>query len=182
MKVVAVVGMCGAGKSEVAVVFERYGFRKVRFGDLTERELSRRGLEQNEENERRVREELRGELGMAAYARLSLPAIGAALEKSNVVIDGLYSWDEYTLLKGHYGDSFFTLAVYASPKTREKRLCGRAVRPLTPRQVGSRDVSEIVNLAKGGPIAMADCTLVNESTLEELRRETVRIINLLTVS
>jgi len=36
---------------------------------------------------------------MAAYAILNLPAIDSALKKSNVVIDGLYSWEEYVTLK-----------------------------------------------------------------------------------
>jgi len=43
MKVVAIVGMVGAGKSEVARVFEKSGFNKVRFGDITEEEIKIRG-------------------------------------------------------------------------------------------------------------------------------------------
>ena len=54
MKVVAIVGMPGSGKSEVAKVFERDGFKKVRFGDITDEEISKRGLELSEENERNV--------------------------------------------------------------------------------------------------------------------------------
>ena len=100
MKVVAIVGMTGAGKSEVARVFEEHGFKKVRFGDITDEELNNRGLEPNEENERRIREELRKKYGMAAYAKLSLPRIDTSLKSSNVVVDGLYSWEEYTLIEG----------------------------------------------------------------------------------
>ena len=59
MKVVSIVGMAGAGKSEVARLFERKGFVRVRFGDVTDEEVARRGLELNEENERTVRELLR---------------------------------------------------------------------------------------------------------------------------
>ncbi len=44
MKVVSIVGMAGSGKSEVAKVFENSGFVKVRFGDITDEEISRRGL------------------------------------------------------------------------------------------------------------------------------------------
>ncbi len=99
MKVAAIVGMAGAGKSEVARLFEKHGYTRIRFGDVTDEEVSKRGLELNEENERHVRELLRQEHGMAAYARLNLPRINAALTTSDVVIDGLYSWEEYTFLE-----------------------------------------------------------------------------------
>ena len=82
MKVVSIVGMAGAGKSVVARVFENAGYRKVRFGDITEEEVRKRGLELNEENERKVREQLRVQHGMAAYAILNLPRIEALLKES----------------------------------------------------------------------------------------------------
>src|SRR4030066_2274204 len=122
MKVISIVGMAGSGKSEVAKVFERSGFKNIRFGDITDEEVKKRGLELNEENERRVRQQLRQEHGMAAYAKLNLPKIDALLKSSNVVVDGLYSWEEYTLLKSRYGDDFHAVAVWASPKTRYGRL------------------------------------------------------------
>jgi len=179
MKVVAIVGMTGAGKSEVARIFGEHGFRKVRFGDITDEELNNRGLEPNEENERRIREELRRKYGMAAYAMLSLPVIDSSLKSSDVVVDGLYSWEEYTLLKERYVERLSVLAVCSSPATRYARLARRERRALTPREAASRDKSEIENINKGGPIAMADFAILNENSLEELRRETERVLSAL---
>jgi len=179
MKVVAIVGLTGAGKSEVATLFEEHGFTKVRFGDITDKELKSRGLEPTEDNERYVREQLRREHGMAAYAKLNLPRIDILLKSSNVVVDGLYSWEEYTLLKERYGEKLSVLAVWASPATRYARLAGRAERPLTLEEAASRDKSEIENINKGGPIAMADFTIINEASLEELKREAKRVISAL---
>ena len=59
MKVVAIVGMAGSGKSEVARQFEKTGYIRIRFGDITDEEVKKRGLPLNEENERQVREQLR---------------------------------------------------------------------------------------------------------------------------
>jgi len=177
MKVVSIVGMPGSGKSEVARVFEENGFIRVRFGDLTDEEVARRGLKLNEENERHIRELLRKEHGMAAYAKLNLPRIDSALKRSNVVIDGLYSWEEYTFLKSHYGDNFSVIAVWASPKTRYNRLASRTNRRLTLEEAASRDKAEIENVNKGGPIAMAGFNIINESSLDNLRKETERIIS-----
>jgi len=179
MKVVSIVGMTGSGKSEVTAIFQQKGFKPVRFGDVTDEEVRKRGLELTEENERRVREQLREEHGMAVYARLNLPRIDVALKTSDVVIDGLYSWEEYIFLKTHYGDNFITVAVWASPETRYARLAGRNIRPLTYQDAVGRDYAEIENLDKGGPIAMADFTVINESSLTDIQKEVERIISLL---
>lgn len=182
MKVVAVVGMNGSGKSEVARIFGEKGFARIRFGDLTDREVARRGLALNEKNEREVREQLRQEHGMAAYAKLNIPIIDEALSsaEAGVVVDGLYSWEEYKLLKQHYGENFLVVAVYSSPKSRQERVSRRKVRPLTSEESLSRDFGEVENLNKGGPIAVADFTLVNESTLEDLRKEAKSVMRRIT--
>ncbi len=175
MKVVAIVGMAGAGKSEVARVFEKNGFARVRFGDITDEEIGRRRLTPGEENERYVRELLREEHGMSAYALLNLPGIESARKDSDVVIDGLYSWEEYTFLKSHYGKDFYVVAVWASPETRYSRLAGRRERRLVPEEAASRDRTEIENVNKGGPIAMADFTIINETSLVDFRRKVEKI-------
>ena len=177
MRVVSTVGMAGAGKSEVARLFQESGFIKIRFGDVTDEEIKKRGLEPNEASERHIREVLRQEQGMAVYAKLNLPRIDSALKYSGVVIDGLYAWEEYTFLKSHYGEDFCVVAVWSSPKTRYARLTSRPERRLTLEEAASRDRAEIENINKGGPIAMADSTIINESSLEDLAKETKRIIS-----
>jgi len=177
VKVVSIVGMTGAGKSEVSKVFEQNGFTSIRFGDLTDEEMKRRGLKPDEASERLVRERLRREHGAAAYAELNQPRIEQALKSSDVVIDGLYSWEEYTCLKSCYGDELYLVAVWSSPKTRYARLASRSSRRLTEEEAASRDSAEIENIAKGGPIAMADFTIINESSLEDLRKEAARIVS-----
>ena len=176
MKVVSIVGMAGSGKSEVAKIFENNGFAKVRFGDITDREITKRGLELNEKNERYIRQQLRKEHGMSAYAKLSLSKIDHLLKSVDVVVDGLYSWEEYTLLKSRYGNHFAVVAVWASPQVRYQRLSKRLVRPLTAEEAVSRDTAEIEDTNKGGPIAMSDFTIMNESSLEALERETKRVL------
>jgi dephospho-CoA kinase len=175
--VVSIVGMAGAGKSEAARVFEGAGFTRIRFGDITDQEIEKRGLEPGEESERYIREFIRREHGMAAYALLNRPRIDSALGSSDVVVDGLYSWEEYTLLKDCYGGGLYVVAVWASPRTRYARLAARASRPMTASEAAGRDRAEIENVNKGGPIAMADYTIINESSIEKLRAATERIIS-----
>ncbi len=181
MKVIAVVGMCGSGKSVVADMLSKRGLGFLRFGQLTLDIVREKGLEPTEENERPIREGLRKEHGMAAFAILNIPKIDRLLEKGSVVVDGLYSWEEYLEMKRKYGSDFITLAVYASPATRYSRLSARKFdsskdkemrfRPQTPEQSRSRDHAEIENMSKAGPIAMADYTIVNEGSMEDLEAQ-----------
>jgi len=179
MEIVAIVGMAGAGKSEAAKLFEEKGFKRIRFGDATDEEIKKQGLEMNEENERHIREQLRKQYGMAAYAMLNLSRIDLTLKKSPVVIDGLYSWEEYVFLGNYYRNRFGVVAVWSSPKTRYTRLADREERPLTSEEAASRDTAEIKNINKSGPIAMADITIINEGTLKDLKREVKKAISVL---
>lgn len=164
-------GMCGAGKSIAADFYQERGYGSVYFGGATMEELKRRGLEVNEVNEKLVREDLRKIHGMGAFAILKMPEIEAALAKGNVIIDGLYSWSEYKVLKEKLGDSLAVLAIYTTRKIRYERLAARPLRPLTAEQAFGRDRAEIENIEKGGPIAIADFLLVNDGSIGDLRAE-----------
>jgi len=167
--VFAIVGMPGAGKSVVASLFAEKGMPVVRFGDVTEEELQRRGLAQSPETERAVREEIRASEGMDAYAKRNAPRMDAALVSGHVAADGLYSWAEYKHLKAYYGDRLRVIAVIAAPAIRYDRLRLRPVRSHSPEASFARDMAEIEHVQKAGPIAMSDFTLPNEGSMEDLR-------------
>lgn len=161
-KILAIVGMAGAGKSVAADFFRKKGAVILRFGDQTEIGLKELHLPINEANERMYRESLRRDLGMAAMAIKIEPRIlNAAKTTDAIVLDGLYSWEEYIYLRQKF-PQLRLLCIYASPRVRYERLATRAVRPLTSEEAQSRDRSEIENLHKGGPIAMADFLIDNQ--------------------
>jgi len=176
MKVVALVGMAGSGKSEVSREFEDCGYQRIRFGDVTDEEITRRGLDLNEANERWIRELLRKDHGEAVYAKLSMPKIDNYLKSSSVIVDGLYSWEEYQMLREKYADNLVLVSVHSSPDTRYARLAKRPIRPLTRQETVGRDAAEIENINKGGPIAMADYVIINESSFDDLKSLTQKII------
>lgn len=184
-KIIAIVGLPGSGKTEVGKFFVGQGFESIRLGQLTLDEVRRRGLTPGEASERPIREAIRKKHGMAAYATLNLPKINSLLKRSGVLIDGLYSWEEYLEFKKKYGEKLTIIAVYASPRTRHQRLATRkwdkkkdikmVNRPYTKEQAKKRDHAEISNLHTGGPIAMADFTIINECSMAELSKEIKRI-------
>lgn len=169
-KIIAIVGMPGSGKTEATLFLEKKGFARIRFGDVAIDGIKKRNLKVNEKNEKLVRERLRREHGMDAFAKLNMPKINKALKKSGVVIDGLYSYEEFILLKKKYGNKLTVIATYASPRTRYARLAKRPERPLTRKECEERDCAQLENLHTGGPIALADFTFVNECSLEEMHK------------
>ena len=175
-QVIALVGMCGSGKSVCCEVFKECGWEYVYFGGVTMKELAARGLEKNEPNERMVREELRRVHGPAAFAKLLLPEIREKAEKNPVCLDGLYSWSEWKVLREALGESLTVLAIITERKTRYARISQRVIRPLTPAEAESRDIAEIENMEKGGPIAMADLFLYNDGDIQSFRQRTEEII------
>lgn len=180
-KLVCIVGMTGSGKTEVTDFFKKRNFQYLRFGQITLDEVKKRNLEPTEENERPIREEYRRQYGPAAYAILNCPKFDEMLAQGDVVGDGLYSWSEYKYLQEKYGKQFIVVAIYSSPQTRYARLVHRAeryqndpnliYRSATVEQAKSRDFAEIEKIEKGGPIAMADYTLINEGTIEDLNKQ-----------
>lgn len=176
-QVIALVGMCGSGKSVCCEEFRKSGWEYVYFGGVTMKELEKRGLEKNEVNERRVREELRKTYGPAAFAILLRDEIQEKLQRNNVCLDGLYSWSELKVLREALGEKLTVVAIITERKKRYERISQRPIRPLTPQQAESRDVAEIENMEKGGPIAMADLFLVNDGDLEAFRAATRRVIS-----
>ena len=167
-KVIAIVGMPGSGKSEAGVFFKEKGIPVLRFGSITDEGLQAKGLSLTQENEKPFREQLRKELGMAAFAVKMEPKIQASLEENEIVIlDGLYSWEEYLYLADKF-PFFLLLCIYAQPTIRYDRLQLRQVRPLSKQEARIRDIAEIEKLNKGGPIAIADFLIINEDTKEDL--------------
>ena len=128
-KIIAVVGMCGSGKTVATDIFQKYGFKKVYFGEVTFDELKRLNLPVNEANERMVREKFRASGDKAIYAKLNLPKIEELHKTDNVVViddviatgnSYLYLTEPYKLSAGSCSSvdpkKYFPFLVYSSTK------------------------------------------------------------------
>ena len=162
-KVLALVGMPGAGKSFCVEHLNEQGIPSVYFGGVVVDEAKRRYGETNEKYEKEIREEFREVDGKGAIAKRIIPKIHDLFKTHDrVVADGLYSWTEYKMFKDEFGHDAIVVAIAAPRSTRHERLASRPIRPLTESEVSSREYAEIENLEKGGPIANADYTIVND--------------------
>jgi dephospho-CoA kinase len=164
--ILAFVGMTGSGKDTCTdYVAQHYHVPVIHFGNIVYDEVHRRGLD-IVQHEKAVREELRATGGKAVLAKHVAEKARTLLAEGNtrVVLNGLYSWSEYKHLSEVFGDSFICIALAATRTIRYERILNRkdAHRPYTIEQIKEREVAEIENLEKGGPIARADYTLVND--------------------
>lgn len=176
-KIIAILGLPGSGKSKVInYLVEKYGWPKVYMGEPTFDELRRLGLPFTEKNERMAREGLRKKYGKLYYAREIIKKIKKIKSNGNVIVESLYMWEEYLEFKKVFGKKFKAIAVYASPEVRYKRLKSRKIRPLSKKDAQGRDYSQIEFHKQGGPIAMADYTIINENSKTNLTEQVDKII------
>lgn len=175
---IAIVGMCGAGKSVASSFFEEKGYKLIHVGDITFEKLREENLDINPENERYMREKLRKNLGMGAYAILLKEKIKELLKTNNVVLDGVYSFSEVKILKEEF-ENLKIICVIAEKEIRYKRLEKRKVRPLTKKEANDRDLFEIKNIEKASPIALADYYILNNKDIKEYKNDLNNIYNIL---
>ena len=176
-KLYAIVGMCGSGKSIASDYLVSKGFNKVYFGGVTMDKLKEANLEVNPENEKMMREKLRNELGMGAFAIVLLPKIKECVNNGNTVLDGVYSYDEVKILKENFSE-LKIIAIVCDKDIRYDRLSIRDVRPLTNEEASARDVAEVENIAKAPPIAMADYYILNNGNIKEYKNRLEEILEM----
>ncbi|MBA3758719.1 AAA family ATPase [Candidatus Saccharibacteria bacterium] len=165
-KILAIVGMPGAGKGTCTdYLHADHGLPVIHFGNMVYEEVERRGLD-NVKDEIFVREDMRATEGPAVLAKHVARKIQKHFDKdeTRVVLDGLYSWTEYKYLHSLFGSDLVVLAIAAPKHIRHQRVLNRkdSHRKYTLNQLVTREIAEIENLEKGGPIANADYTIVNE--------------------
>ena len=170
VKILAVVGMSGSGKSVVVDHLTEKGYPKVYFGGMILKEMEKRGIEINAENEKEFREMIRATEGKDWVVRQVISEVKdlIAAGQKRIVLDGVYSWTEYKMIKHEFPGIVTFLAVVVTKKVRYARVGERTVRPLNTQEIQMRDTAEIENLEKGGPIVAADYFVLNNGTIQDL--------------
>ncbi len=178
MKVIAFVGMPGAGKTEASNVARDMGIPVVVMGDVLREEVRRRGLEPTDENIGGTASELRREEGMDAIARRCIPKIEAYEGKADVVVvDGIRGIAEVEAFKKAFDDNFTLVRIDAPFEQRLERLKGRG----RSDDVGSvewlrqRDEREL-SWGMGKAMEAADRSVTNLDPIERFKDEVRSIL------
>ena len=172
-KIIALVGLAGSGKSSAVDYFTQKGIPKIYFGGIIYQAMNESGIEPTWDNQQIFREEIRAREGKDFVVKRVITGIHNLIQagQKKIVLDGLYTWSEYKILKHEFPGQLSVIAIVTPKHLRYRRMMKRPERPMQPREVDKRDWSEIENLEKGGPIAIADYFIINDGTLEELHQK-----------
>jgi len=181
VKIVAIVGMSGSGKSVAVDYLTGLGYPKVYFGGMIYKEMEKRGIERTPdgESEKHFRETIRETEGKDWVVRQAIAETKdlIAAGQKRIILDGLYSWTEYKILKHEFPGELTVIAIIAPKALRYDRVAKRPERPFDAQAIRERDHSEIENLEKGGPIAAADYFVMNDGTIDHLEAQIKNILH-----
>ena len=172
-KIIALVGLAGSGKSSAVEYLTKKGFPKIYFGGVIYKAMEEAGIEPTWDNQQKFREEIRQREGKDFVIKRVIKNIRDLINagQNKIVLDGLYTWSEYKILKHEFPGQVAVIAIVTPKHLRYQRMMKRLERPMQPREVDQRDWSEIENLEKGGPIAIADYFIINDSDLTQLHQK-----------
>jgi dephospho-CoA kinase len=167
--------MPGSGKGAFQRIFQRMGYPVVIMGDEVREEAKRINHTPTPENLGKIMIHLRESEGPAAIAKRCIPKLKKKTEKT-VGIDGIRSLSEVKEFKKHF-PKFVTIAIHASPQTRYERLSRRkrSDDPQNWETFSQRDQREL-SVGMGDVIATADYMIVNEGSLNQLKRKIHQIL------
>jgi dephospho-CoA kinase len=178
-QILAIVGMPGSGKSTAVDFVKSHAIPSVYFGGIILSAMQKAGLPITPENEKQFRENIRKQHGNDFVIKKVIEEINhlIASGQHRIILDGLYTWTEYKTLK-HAFPTEVTLIAFVPPKhLRHQRVAERPDRPLTQAQINTRDYSEIENLEKGGPIAIADYYIINDGPISATHEKLKSILH-----
>ena len=172
-RIIALVGLAGSGKSSAVEYLTEKGFPKVYFGGVIYKAMDKAGIEKTWDNQQQFREEIRQREGKDFVIKRVIKNVRDLINagQNKIVLDGLYTWSEYKILKHEFPGQVVVIAIVTPKHLRYQRMIKRPERPMQPHEVDQRDWSEIENLEKGGPIAIADYFVINDGNLDQLHQK-----------
>ena len=166
VKIIALVGLAGSGKSTATNYLKQKGYPSVYFGGVVMKALKDENLEITPANEKMIRTKLREDFGKDIIVNKIVEQIQNLIKsgQKRIIADGLYTWTEYKILKKHFPTELKVIALVPPKNLRHKRISSRPERAMTLVEINDRDFNEIEVLEKGGPIAIADYFIVNKNS------------------
>ena len=174
MKVIGAVGDIGSGKDEVLKYLrDRYGVPYISTGDIVRQMAQQEGVVGTRENLEAISKRCFTEIGRGCFVRMA----GQEIQKRGwkvAGISGVRSPEDVAVMKEMFGGSFILVRVEINdPKIRFERVRLRGERrdPLSWESFQEQDRNEEREFQINSAEAMADYSVDNSGTLEDLHRQ-----------
>ena len=176
MKIIVTAGMPGSGKEEFLCAANSTGIPFLRMGDIVRETYSQRSAEDKDLTVGQFANIERERHGFDIWAKRAVERMHGNI----FMIDGCRSMDEVRAYENLTSDVHI-VAIFASPRTRYERLIkrNREDAPKNIEEFEARDKREI-SWGLAETIALADTMIINESSLEDFRKEVIRTMGGLT--
>ena len=175
MKVVALTGMPGCGKSVVVEQLINEGYETLYMGTIVREEMAAQEIDATSKNVRNFATELREKHGDDVVARRCLDELKSKIERSKekpVIIEDIKGIAEVEYFRRELGTDFALIAIHVPPKTRFERSKNRdgewddkTIKDFEEFQW--RDKMEM-KWGLSEAIALADHIIINDSTEKDL--------------
>lgn len=180
MKLIGLTGTFSSGKDTVAEYLASKGFQHISTGDIIREHVRERGIPIDRDTLHSVSNEIRKARGRGVFAEEALERING-----DAVISGLRNVAEVEALKNHPGATFVMLAVDAPIEIRWERAHsrGRIGDEVTLEKFRAQEALEMSNPAgqqMGDVMRLADYTIMNEGTLEDLKQDVEKVLSQVT--
>ncbi len=170
--IIGLTGLAGSGKDAAAkFLSEKYGYKLLVFSDVLKEEAKKRGTEPTKMNLSILGDELRAKSGNTVLAKKLLEKIDP---EKNYVLSGFRSPEEVYAIQNEVLD-FYLVLIDAEKTVRFKRR--RPEDPQTEKEFFARDERDISNKGLDKVIEMADYTIVNNGTLQELEGKVEELLS-----
>ncbi|MFQ6082476.1 MAG: AAA family ATPase [Candidatus Aminicenantia bacterium] len=173
--IIGITGTNGAGKGEAAKYLVTKGYEYFSLSDEIREELVKKGIEINRDNLIKMGNELRKKFGSNILAKRVMQKV-----KEKAVIDSIRNPGEIKYLRRQ--GNFILLNIDAPVELRYERIKkrGRKESVSTLEEFKKKEQEEMGNKENAQQllncIKMADYTIINEGTLEELCKKLENII------
>ena len=172
-KVLTICGLPGSGKTTAIEAIQDLG-TVVSMGDVVRNEAKKRNVEPTGDNIGKIAKEIRRNEGSAIIARKCVDLI-KNLNEEVIIVDGVRSLSEINIFRNFW--KFPIIGIVVQEEDRFKRLFerNRIDDPKNLDELKERDRREI-QFGLEEVLKNADYTIKNNSTIEELKKNTKELV------
>lgn len=180
--VVGLVGPLGSGKTTVAEYLVSQGYLSLKFSQLIDKEIARRGIERTRAVQQDIGDSLRAEHGLDYIGKLLVTNINLDEKHTKFVVEGFRNPSEVSPFREL--DNFILIGLNADPIVRFERLVKRkqdrdpkdweAFQQQEARDQGIAQPAHGQNVL--GSLELADFIVDTDSPIEEVYNKIIRVI------